>query len=103
VASRSAICDVCHDVHFFYLFDATGRVLGLEPLQLTKYGNVEWNATDLKGFLGNLSGRSLRGSWSFDPKVDAVTSATMTSAIIFDSLDQGRQLLKELAGQGLLK
>jgi hypothetical protein len=31
-----------------------------------------------------------------------VTSATMTSAIIFDSLDQGRELLEELRARGLL-
>jgi thiol-disulfide isomerase/thioredoxin len=103
VASRTSICDVCHDVHFIYLFDRTGRVLGLEPLQLTKYGNAEWNATELAAFLRNVTGRSLYGSWSFNPKVDAVTSATMTSAIIFDSLDQGRLLLEELAAEGLIK
>jgi len=103
VASRSSICDVCHDVHFFYLFDRTGRVLGLEPLQLTKYGNVEWSTAELNAFLRNVIGRPLDGGWSFNPKVDAVTSATMTSAIIFDSLDQGHQLLEELGREGLLK
>ncbi len=103
VASRSSICDVCHDVHFIYLFDQTGKVLGLEPLQLTKYGNAEWDAAELANFLRNVTGRSLYGNWSFNPKVDSVTSATMTSAIIFDSLDQGRLLLEELTTEGLLK
>lgn len=103
VANRSSICDVCHDVHFFYLFDRTGKVLALEPLQLTKYGNAEWSAEELSAFLHQVIGRSLHGSWNFNPQVDAVTSATMTSSIIFDSLDQGRLLLDELAKEGLLK
>jgi thiol-disulfide isomerase/thioredoxin len=103
VASRSAICDVCHDVHFFYLFDRTGKILELEPLQLTKYGNAEWDTAELAAFRRHVNGRSLYGSWSFNPQVDAVTSATMTSAIIFDSLDQGRLLLEGLAEEGLLK
>ncbi len=102
VASRSAICDICHNVHFFYMFDRTGLVLAFEPLHLTKYGNVEWDAREVTYFSRRVVGKSLAGSWPFDPKVDAVTSATMTSAIIFDSLDQGRELLEELRGKGLL-
>jgi peroxiredoxin len=102
VASRSSICDVCHNVHYFYLFDRRGKILAFEPLHLTKYGNAEWNRADVAEFARNVVGRSLSGTWDFDPKVDAVTSATMTSAIIFDSLEQGRQLLEELRAQGLL-
>jgi len=103
VASRSAICDVCHNVHFFYLFDRRGRVLALEPLHLTKYGNVEWSEAELAGFVKRVVGKPLVGTWNFDPKLDAVSTATMTSAIIFDSLDQGRQLLEELREQGFLQ
>jgi len=102
VASRSAICDVCHDVHFFYVFDRAGMVLAFEPLHLTKYGNVEWDAKEEAYFTRRVVGKSLVGTWPFDPKVDAVTRATMTSAIIFDSLDQGRELLEELRGMNLL-
>ena len=36
----------------------------------------------------------------FDPKVDAVTSATISSAIIFDSIAQGQALLEELRNKG---
>lgn len=102
VASRSAICDICHNVHFFYVFDRTGLVLAFEPLHLTKYGNVEWDAMEVAYFTRRVVGKPLVGTWPFDPKVDAVTSATMTSAIIFDSLDQGRELLGELRDRGLL-
>jgi peroxiredoxin len=102
VASRSAICDVCHNVHFFYLFDRKGKILAFEPLHLTKYGNVEWTDGELARFAKRVVGRSMTGLWNFDPKVDAVTSATMTSAIIFDNFEQGRQLLDELRDAGEL-
>ncbi len=102
VASRSAICDICHNVHFFYLFDPQGTVLAFEALHLTKYGNEEWDQAELAGFKQRVLGKRLAGAWDFDPQADAVTSATMTSAIIFDSLEQGQQLLEELREQGLL-
>jgi len=103
VTSRSAICDICHSVHFFYVFDRDGKVLSFEPLHLTKYGNVEWNSAEVEHFRSRVVGKKLAGGWQFDAKVDAVTSATMTSAIIFDDLRQGRELLEELHRKGLLE
>jgi len=103
VLARSAICDVCHNVHFYYLFDAQGKLLAFEPLHLTRYGNIEWSAEERDKMRQRLLGRSLATSWNFDPQVDAISRATMTSAIIFNSLDQGRDLLKELELAGYLK
>lgn len=102
VASRTSVCDICHDVHFIYLFDASTRVLGFEPLQLTKYGNVNWNASEVKTMRDRVVGRFLSMPRPFDPSIDAISSATMTSAIIFDSLAQGDTLIKELHAQGLM-
>jgi len=96
VVSRSAICDVCHDVHFYYLFDRQGTILDLVPLHLTKYGNIEWTDTETKQFKSRLVGKQLDSDWDFRPEVDAVTSATMTSAIIYNSLAMDRKLLKQL-------
>jgi len=93
---RSAICDVCHDVHFIYLFDRQGRIVAFEPLHLTKYGNVLWDDREIEQLRHRVVGRRLDGNWRFDPQVDAVTSATMTSAIIFDSLGLGEGLLQEI-------
>nr|MDA3806792.1 hypothetical protein [Thiomicrorhabdus sp.] len=102
VTNRSAICDICHSVHFFYVFDQTGLILDFAPLHLTKYGNVEWNQTEIDHFTRRVVGKRLAGSWNFDPKSDAMTSATMTSAIIFDDLGQGRELLEELQREKVL-
>ncbi len=102
VASRSSVCDICHDVHFLYLFNKSGRVVQFEPLQLTKYGNVNWNPQEVEFMRQRLTGNYLSMPQPFDPKIDAISSATMTSAIIFDSLAQGEELLQELRTKGLL-
>lgn len=102
VLARSAICDICHNVHFYYLFDARGKVLAFEPLHLTRYGNIEWTAEESAKMRRQVVGGYLAQPWVFDPQVDAVSRATMTSAIIFNSLDQGKALIYELEQKKLL-
>lgn len=102
VTSRPSVCDICHDVHFIYLFDSSARVVGFKPLQLTKWGNVNWDENDVKTMRKNIVGKYLTMPQPFDPKLDAITSATITSAIIFDSLAQGNELIQELRAQGLM-
>jgi peroxiredoxin len=96
ILARSAICDVCHNVYFYYLFNSAGQVLSFEPLHLTRYGNVEWNDKEVAQMRNRILGRYLTTTWNFDPEIDAVASATMTSAIIFNSLAQGENLMREL-------
>lgn len=102
VTSRTSVCDVCHDVHFIYLFDRTARIIGFEPLQLTKYGNLNWNQREVEQMRTQVVGKYLTMPKPFDPTVDAISSATMTSAIIYDSLAQGEELINELQTLGLL-
>ena len=103
VAVRHSICDVCHDVHFFYVFDSRGKVLAFEPLHLTKRDNKPWNAEEVAKMRDRLIGTSLVDPPAFNAGVDAVTSATITSAVIFDAVDQGKALLRELSDKGYLK
>ncbi len=101
VTSRTSVCDICHDVHFIYVFNSSGEIVGFEPLQLTKYGNVDWNQMEVATMRQRVVGKYLTAPPPFNPKLDAISSATMTSAIIFDSLGQGEELLRELKEQGL--
>jgi len=103
ISNRSAICDVCHSVHFFYVFDKTGLVLDFVPLQLTKIHNDDWDKAEVDNFVRHVIGKNLDSHWDFDPKVDAVTGATITSVIIFDDLGKGHALLEELHKEGLLE
>jgi len=103
VVSRLSVCDICHDVHFIYVFDRSGQITGFQALQLTRYGNVNWSPQQIDTMRRRLVGSRLGMPPVFDPKVDAITSATITSAIIFDSLSSGPELLKELDQGGWLQ
>lgn len=100
VTSRQSVCDVCHDVHFIYIFDASARIVGFEPLQVTKYGNVLWSEEESERMRQRVVDQYLTAPRPFDPQVDAVSSATISSAIIFDSIAQGEALLEELRDAG---
>ncbi len=97
IASRAPVCDVCHAVHFLLAFDWDGRVQGFEPIHVTKFGNRVWTAEDAARMEAVLKGRPMAGL-AFDPAVDAVTSATMSSALIFDEARRSARLLADLAG-----
>ncbi len=102
VVDRTVPCDVCHNARFIYVFDDSGTILGLTPLDLTKYNNVAWDDQDLCKMRSRVMGHNLGEPFAFDPKVDAVTSATITSAVVFDSLARGKLLMEELHTQGLM-
>jgi thiol-disulfide isomerase/thioredoxin len=98
IVSRDPVCDVCHAIHFLLAFDNDGRVRGFEPIHVTKYGNEVWGPEDNSRMDSLLSGRELKGL-AFDPDVDAVTSATMSSALIFDEARRTAPLLAQLRNQ----
>ena len=102
VVSRASICDVCHDVHFIYAFDTRGKIVAFTPIQLTRYGNVEWTSAEVEKMRRRVVGQYLTAPPPFDPDVDAVTRATMTSAIIFDQLSRGEALMAHLRERGLI-
>ncbi len=102
VVSLLPTCDVCHDVHFIYTFESSGKILQFIPLQLTKYGNENWNEADIAKMRSKIVGRYIYSPFSFNAKVDAVTSATITSAAIYRGLNEGQVIFKELKEKGLI-
>ena len=94
-ASRPPVCEVCHAVHFMYAFDEMGTVLAYESIHVTKYGNIELNDNENEHLDRQLNGRKL-ATLDFDPDVDAVTQATMSTALIFDEIRRTREILDEL-------
>ena len=94
--SRNPTCDVCHGIHFIVTFDRKGIIKDFFPIHLTKYGNVNWSADDIELMQRKLAGRSLMQHKTFNPKVDAVSMATMSSALIFNSLNKLQSTVAEL-------
>jgi hypothetical protein len=102
VVSELPTCDVCHETHFIYTFEAGGKILQFIPIQLSKYGNEDWDEADLAKMRHRIVGRYIYHPFAFKAKVDAVTSATITSAAIYRGLNGGQLIFKELKAKGLI-
>jgi thiol-disulfide isomerase/thioredoxin len=100
LASRRAVCDICHDTFFIYTFDSEGRVIDIGPIQLTKMGNLNWTEEDIKKMKARTIGRSILSPFTFDPGVDSVSGATITAVLIFDSLDKAKEIFEKLKKEG---
>ena len=91
VVNREPVCDICHAIQFIYIFDERGKIVDLQPIYLTKYGNKVWNEEDVRKMRSRVVGESILQPRDFDSEVDAVTSATITSAVMFQALSEGRE------------
>ena len=103
VVSQPPPCDECHDTHFIYVFDDVGTIRRFIPLQLTKYGNEEWDGKDIENIRDKVVGKSVESPFDFDEKVDAISSATITSLVIFKNLKEGKDIFKALQARGWVK
>jgi peroxiredoxin len=103
LASRRAVCDICHDTFFIYTFDPEGKVVDIVPVQLTKTDNLNWTEEDIKKLKSRTVGRSILKPFAFDPSVDSVSGATITAALVFDSLDKAKVIFEKLKKEGYVK
>ena len=94
--SRKPTCDVCHGIHFIIVFNHEGIITNFTPVYLTKYGNIKWSAADIAFLRERIVGRSVLGRKTFNHTVDAVSTATMSSALIFNSLNKLLAVFTEL-------
>ena len=103
VGAEGKICDVCHDVYFIYVFDRKGTVRDLLPIQFPKKGNKLFNEAEVEKTRKSFVGKSVLKPVQFNEETDAVTSATMTSALIFKSIKQGKDIYIRLKKEGYMK
>ncbi len=100
VESDVTMCDVCHDTHFVYVFDQLGVVTDFFPLEITKFENIPWTDEDIAKMRNNLVGRTIFEPFEFNHEVDAVTTATMSSSLVYESMDMAREHFKDFYGYG---
>jgi hypothetical protein len=103
LASRRAVCDICHDTFFIYTFDSAGKVVDITPVQLTKIDNLNWTEQDLQKLKARTLGKSILKPFPFDPGVDSVSGATITAALVFDSLDKAKDIFEKLKKEGYVR
>ncbi len=94
VESRPSLCDICHDSHFIYVLNQKSIITDFIPLELTKYGNISWDADDVKKIRDYFAGQSIFDDFSFDPETDAVTAATMSSSLVFESFNKAKNVFE---------
>ena len=100
VVARRVPCVDCHNVFFLYSFDDGGSFLEFLPIYITKKYNRKWDETDTNKIRGQFLGKSIFDDMAFDPKVDAVTSATISSKVVFDSFNKTRLVYQRLLELG---
>jgi len=100
---RNTVCDVCHDTHFWYGFDIKGKLTFFVPLYLPKSYNQQWDQNDVEKFRRRLTGQSVYNTFEFNPETDAVTSATITSSLIFDTINKTKLIFNRLIEEGIIK
>lgn len=97
------LCDICHDIHFIYVFDGEAKITNLIPIRLPKEYNRAWDERDIEAMKKRLIGRSLLKPFEFNRDVDAVSGATITSVVIFHRLNEGKKAYTWLMKQGYVK
>jgi peroxiredoxin len=103
LVSRAPTCDICHATHFFFTFNERGMIVNFLPLQVTKVDNLSWDAKEVEQMKQRLVGRSVLQPVDFDSKEDAISSATMTAALVVDSINKATALYEELKNKGYIK
>ena len=103
VVSKYSICDVCHDIHYFFIFDQSGHLVSFKPIHITKYGNVVLDQNDIAKIQSRVTGKDLFQNIPFDPFIDAVSQATMSSYLIFEGLNDTKAILDDFKGNGFRK
>lgn len=103
LVSRAPTCDICHATHFIFTFNEQGMILNFLPLQVTKKNNLPWDENEIVQMKKRLIGRSILQPVDFDPQVDAISSATMTAALIIDSINKAKSIYEGLKNKGYIK
>jgi hypothetical protein len=102
VISRLPVCDVCHPIHFILTVSSAGNIVDFDSINVTKYWNKEWTLEEIDWMRNRLLGQSVLAERLFDPQVDAVSTATISSSLIFDSMSRTGPLVKLLKDKGHL-
>lgn len=103
VVARKIPCVDCHDVFYIYSFDDTGKFIQFIPISISKLDNEGWNEKDINKMQNNFKGKSLLKERHFNPKVDAISSATISSKLIYNSMGETGLVVRKLIDMGYIK
>jgi len=96
ILSRKPVCDVCHGIHFIVTFDINGVIRDIHSIHLTKLGNVVWTDEELNKVKSKLVGTKISDDIQYNYEVDAVTTATMTTSLMYNSIKRLTPLVEQI-------
>ncbi len=92
--SSPSVCNICHPVQFIYIVDSKGYIVDFIPIHLTKRFNKTWNKKETEKMRNKLIGKNIFKNLQFNKHVDAVTSATITSSMIFFHINKAKNFIQ---------
>ena len=96
ILSRKPICDVCHGIHFIVTFDIKGFIRDIHAIHLTKYGNEVWTEEEINIVNHKLVGKKISENIQYNYEVDSVTTATITTSLMYNSIKRLTPLVKQV-------
>jgi hypothetical protein len=100
--ARRVPCGDCHDVFFLYTFDGV-QFIKFIPVLVSKRYNKKWDLQDIEKVESRFAGNSIKERVSFNPFVDTITSATMSSKIVFHSMNETKKVYGKLTEMGYVE
>lgn len=97
--SSPSLCDLCHDSHFIYSIDVRGTVVAFIPVSLPKRGNVSWSDEEIDRYRKAFKGKNIHDTFQFNAAHDAVSGATITSSIVYEGFNRGKEIFKQVPPQ----
>ena len=102
VVARKIPCGDCHDVFYIYSFNAKGEFKDFIPIAISKLGNEEWDEDDLNKIRRRFKNTSLLNKIPYNAEIDAVTAATISTKLIYDSLGETNLVIEKLIDLGYI-
>ena len=102
VVARKIPCVDCHDIFYVYSFDDTGEFLKFIPISISKYGNEPWDEDDYNKIRDSFRKKSLSKEVPFNTETDAVTAATISTKLIYDTVGKTHLVIEKLIEMGYI-
>ncbi|HOY62164.1 MAG: thiol-disulfide oxidoreductase [bacterium ADurb.Bin236] len=100
LVSRRIPCNDCHHNFFIIGFNDKGVFLDFVPVYIIKIGYKQWSDTEVKTINQRFFGKSVNDAFPFDPEVDAITSATVSTRLVYDTYNKAHLAFEKLVERG---
>jgi hypothetical protein len=102
VVARKIPCSDCHNIFYVYSFDDRGDFLKFIPISISKLDNEPWDKEDLDKIRKSFKEKSLLQEIPFNAEIDAITSATISTKLVYDNMGKTNLVIQKLIALGYM-